>query len=184
MQWSASTTVTASPYFPAPESPGPAALARSVPLRLDIPAIGVHTKLVPLGLEEDGSIEVPPLTGGAPAGWYRNLASPGESGTAVILGHVDSARDGPAVFFRLAALRAGDTVSVGRTDGSTAAFTVTDVVEYPKSAFPAETVYGPADRPALRLITCGGQFDYVRRSYRANIVVYATLTHADPRPST
>jgi hypothetical protein len=98
----------------------------------------------------------------------------------VILGHVDTAQDGPAVFYRLHQLRTGDTVTVRRTDGSTAVFTVRQVAEYRKSAFPAQAVYGPLDYPALRLITCGGSFDQLHRQYRANVVVYAALTATSP----
>jgi sortase (surface protein transpeptidase) len=162
---------------------GVTALPRSVPARIDIPAIDVHAPVMELGRNADGTIAVPPLAADAPAGWYRDLASPGEIGPAVILGHVDSATDGAAVFFRLGALRPGDTVSVSRSDGSVATFTVDDVAEYPKTAFPAAKVYGPIDHAGLRLITCGGDFDHERRSYRANIVVYATLARADPPPT-
>jgi sortase (surface protein transpeptidase) len=159
-----------------PAVAGPAPLGRSVPVRLDIPAIGVSTALIQLGLNRDGTIAVPPLKRGAPAGWYRYLPSPGEVGPAVILGHVDTAQDGPAVFYRLRQLHPGDTATVRRTDGSAAVFTVREVAEYPKTAFPSERVYGPLDHPALRLITCGGSFDALHREYRANVVVYATLT--------
>src|SRR6266545_1494476 len=134
----------------------PAPLGPSVPVHLDIPAIGVSTPLITLGLNADGTIAVPPLQRDAPAGWYRYLATPGEVGPAVILGHVDTARDGPAVF------------------------TVRQVAEYPKSAFPAQAVYGPLDYPALRLVTCGGSFDRMHQLYRANVVVYATLTATKP----
>jgi hypothetical protein len=159
---------------------GPAPLGPSVPVHLDIPAIGVSTSLMALGLNADGTIAVPPLRHDAPAGWYRYLVTPGEVGPAVILGHVDTAWDGPAVFYRLRDLRPGDTVTVRRVDGSTAVFTISQVVEYSKLAFPAETVYGPLDRPALRLITCGGSFDQIRRQYRGNVVAYATLTATTP----
>jgi sortase (surface protein transpeptidase) len=145
-------------------------------VHLDLPAIGVHTALMPLGLNPDGTVEVPPLGRDAPAGWYRYLATPGEPGPAVLLGHVDSAREGPAVFFRLGALRPGDPVSVRRVDGSTAVFTVDRVAAYPKSDFPSRAVYGAVDHPALRLVTCGGTFDRARGSYRGSVVVFATLT--------
>jgi hypothetical protein len=154
--------------------------ARSAPVRLDIPAIGVHTAVTPLGLHPDGTVEVPPPERDAPAGWYRYLAAPGEVGPAVIVGHVDSARDGPAVFYRLGALRPGDTVSVRRADGVVAGFTVVDVVVYPKAAFPTAAVYGPADRPVLRLVTCGGTFDRDRGEYRDNVVAYAVLSGYSP----
>jgi sortase (surface protein transpeptidase) len=156
------------------------ALDRSVPVHLDIPEIGVHTGLIGLGRNPDGTVAVPPLTRHAPAGWYRDLASPGEVGPAVILGHVDSARDGPAVFYRLGALRSGDAISVVRADGSTAVFTVLSVTAYPKNDFPTRAVYGPLDHPGLRLVTCGGDFDAASGGYRANIVVYAALTGLRP----
>jgi sortase (surface protein transpeptidase) len=153
----------------------PVGLGASVPVHLDIPAINVSTALIELGLNADGTIAVPPLQAGAPAGWYRNLASPGEVGPAVILGHVDTARDGPAVFYQLRELRPGDEVSVRRADGRTAVFGVDRVAEYPKAQFPSGEVYGATDRPVLRLITCGGTFDRLHRSYRGNVIVYATL---------
>jgi hypothetical protein len=157
-----------------------APLGRSEPVHLAIPAIGVDTALISLGLNADGTIAVPPLGRSAPAGWYRHLATPGEIGPAVLLGHVDSARDGPAVFFRLSELRAGDQVSVRRADGSTAVFTVTRVDEHPKEAFPTEAVYGGLDRPGLRLVTCGGTYDKIRRQYRGNVVAYAEYTGSSP----
>jgi Sortase domain len=159
---------------------GPAPLGPSVPVHLDIPAIGVSTSLMELGLNADGTIAVPPLHHDAPAGWYRYLATPGEVGPAVILGHVDTASDGPAVFYRLRDLRPGDTIAVRRLDGNTAVFTVSQVARYPKLAFPAEAVYGAVDHPVLRLITCGGTFDPIHRQYRGNVIAYAALTAATP----
>ncbi|HST82387.1 MAG TPA: class F sortase [Kineosporiaceae bacterium] len=151
------------------------ALPRSVPVQLDIPAIKVHTRVMSLGLKPDSTVEVPPLERDAPAGWYRYLASPGEIGPAVILGHVDSARDGPAVFYRLGLMRRGNTIKVTRADGVVAVFTVQSVVEVDKSAFPTDAVYGPTRTADLRLVTCGGSFDRSRHSYRDNIIVFATL---------
>ncbi|GGN41614.1 sortase (surface protein transpeptidase) [Actinoplanes campanulatus] len=148
-------------------------MQRSVPVRLEIPSIGVDTGLMTLGLRDDGTLEVPPLRGDAPAGWYRHSPTPGEVGASVLAGHVDSARDGPAVFHRLGEARPGDPVAVRRTDGTVARFTVTKVATYPKRDFPSDQVYTPLDRPGLRLITCGGVFDRGRGSYRSNIVVFA-----------
>jgi hypothetical protein len=160
---------------PAPAPAAPPALPRSIPVRLDIPAIGVHTRLMRLGLHRDGTMRVPPLRPDAPAGWYDGLVSPGEIGPAVIVGHLDSAYEGPAVFFRLGALHPGDAVSVRRTDGSTVVFTVDRVVRYAKARFPTASVYGPIDHPGLRLVTCGGSYDAARGSYRDNVVVFASL---------
>jgi hypothetical protein len=158
---------------PGPE--GVRALARSVPVTLDIPRIGVHTSLGQVGLTRQGTIAIPAPRGGLPAYWYRYLSTPGEAGPAVILGHVDTARDGPAVFFRLGDLQAGDLLMVRRADGSAPRFVVRAVARYPKDHFPTAAVYGPTGRPVLRLITCGGLFDPATGHYRDNVVVFATL---------
>lgn len=149
------------------------ALKPAVPVRLRIPAIGVDTAIMQLGLQRDGSLEVPPLRGDAPAGWYRDSPSPGETGASVLAGHVDTARDGPAVFFRLRELRSGDPIAVRRDDGTVATFRVSRVALYAKRDFPTAEVYAPIDRPGLRLITCGGAFDRSEGSYRSNVVVFA-----------
>jgi LPXTG-site transpeptidase (sortase) family protein len=151
-------------------------LPRSTPVAIDIPAIGVYSKLLRLGLNPDGTIQVPPLnTSSELAAWYKYSATPGEDGASVIEGHVDSYR-GPAVFFRLGALKPGDTIDVALADGDTAIFRVTGVREYRKVDFPDKTIYGSTDYAALRLITCGGTFDYVTRHYLSSTVVFASLT--------
>ena len=142
------------------------------PVRVWIPAIAVSTRLVRLGRLPGGSLEVP--HDWDMAGWYKGGPRPGQPGPAVILGHVDS-RAGPAVFFRLRELRPRDIVRVGLADGRMLVFRVQRVRRYPKDRFPAEAVYFPTLNRELRLITCGGEFDYASRNYRDNIVVYATL---------
>jgi len=146
----------------------------AVPVRLEIPRIGVDTELMELGLNADGTVMVPPTEPHAPAGWYRFLASPGEPGPAVILGHVDT-YDGPGVFYRLHALHPSDSVVVRLADGRSAVFAVDSVHTYPKREFPSEAVYGTTAEPVLRLVTCGGTFDRARRTYLSNVVVFATL---------
>ena len=153
-------------------------LQRSVPVAVDIPAIGVHSKLMHLGVNADGTIQVPSLnTGADEAAWYKYSAAPGEMGTSVIEGHVDSYQ-GAAVFFRLGALHPGDSIDVRLADGITAVFRVTGVRQYLKSRFPAKTIYGPSGFAALHLITCGGVFDYSTRNYLSSTVVFASLTSA------
>jgi sortase (surface protein transpeptidase) len=126
-------------------------------------------------LAPDRTLEVPPLDADAPAGWFDRSPTPGENGAAVIVGHVDSARDGAAVFYRLRFLQVGDMIDVGRADGSTIRFAVTGMGVYPKSAFPSTLVYGNRGYPALQLITCGGSFDRARGSYRSNLVVFTRV---------
>jgi sortase (surface protein transpeptidase) len=144
----------------------------ALPVRLQIPAIDVSTPLVKLGRLPDGSLEVPKAWD--TAGWYDQGPRPGQPGPAIILGHVDS-KTGPAVFYQLRALRPGDIVRVGLADGRTLTFRVQRLQRYPKDEFPTEAVYFPTLDRDLRLITCGGDFDYARDSYVDNIVVYATL---------
>ena len=155
-------------------------LARSLPVRLAIPAIGVDTKVQQLGLNPDGSVQVPPLGRDSHAGWYKYSPTPGELGPSVVLGHIDSAAYGPGVFFRLGDLRQRDRISITLADRTVAVFEVERVVEYRKAQFPTLAVYGNTDHAALRLITCGGTFDPARHSYESNIVAYAALVSAHP----
>lgn len=171
-------TTSRTPGPPGGSVPRPvktASLPASDPTSVVVPAIGISSPISRLGLKSDGTIEVPPLTRHSPVGWYRLSPTPGEIGTSVMLGHIDSAAYGPAVFFRLGALRPGDEIDVHRADGVTAVFRVDRVAEYPKNKFPSQLVYGSTSYPSLRLITCGGSFDRSAHSYRDNVVVFATL---------
>jgi Sortase domain len=146
------------------------------PVRLEIARIGVSTGLQRLGKDGHGAVEVPSgLHQWDTAGWYAAGTRPGDPGSAVILGHVDS-RAGPAVFYRLRELRRGDPVEVVRADGSRVRFAVQRVEEYPKARFPTADVYYPTLTPMLRLVTCGGAFDQKVRHYVDNVIVFATLS--------
>jgi sortase (surface protein transpeptidase) len=147
--------------------------ATPVPVRIEIPRIKVASPLDRLGRAADRTVEVP--TRWERAGWYADGTRPGDPGSAVILGHVDSRRDGPAVFYRLRELGRGDQITVVRADGSTVHFTVERTEQYPKSRFPTDDVYYPTLTPRLRLVTCGGGFDPETGSYRSNVIVFATL---------
>jgi hypothetical protein len=142
------------------------------PVRLDIPRIGVSTGLQRLGQAPDGTVEVP--GDWDVAGWYAPGPRPGDPGSAVMLGHVDS-KSGPAVFFRLRQLRRGDRIEVTRDDRSRVRFVVARIDQYDKRRFPTDDVYYPTLTPTLRLVTCGGTFDRSSGHYRANIIVFATL---------
>lgn len=156
-------------------------LGRSTPVSLRVPAIGLSVPLSSLGLNPNGTVEVP--TNFQEPGWYRLGPSPGQVGSAVILGHVDSYQ-GPAVFFRLRTLLAGDQIQVSLADGAVATFEVKNVVMYSKGQFPSLQVYGSHGYSALQLVTCGGVFDTTTRSYLSNIVAYASLvnTKSPTRP--
>ncbi|MFD6424726.1 class F sortase [Streptomyces sp. NPDC060198] len=152
----------------------PDASARSLPLRLEVPAIGVDTPVVRLGLEEDGTVEVPAITAHDRAGWYEYGPTPGQRGPAVILGHVTVGSYGDGVFRRLGELRAGDRIVARLKDATAAEFTVYATRTVAKAEFPTEQVYGDVDRPELRLITCGGARDG-GGGYLDNVIVFAAL---------
>jgi hypothetical protein len=142
------------------------------PVRLALPTLGVDTELIALGLEDDGSLEVP--EDAHVAGWWAGGAGPGERGPAVVVGHVDS-HEGPGVFVDLGDLTPGDRVVIVREDGSAVHFDVERLERHPKDDFPTEAVYGATDAPTLRLVTCSGEFDPTARSYDDNLVVFLTL---------
>jgi hypothetical protein len=156
------------------------ATSRSAPVSLRIPALGLSVNLGPtLGLNFDGTVQVP--TGTAQPGWFQPGPSPGQTGSAVILGHVDSYQ-GPGIFFQLRTLAAGDQVDVTLADGVVTEFTVNTVAMYSKAQFPAQRVYGSHGSSALQLVTCGGVFDHQTGSYLSNIVVYTSLDGVIPSP--
>jgi sortase (surface protein transpeptidase) len=152
---------------PSPSAGQPAAL----PVALSIPAIDVSTKLIKLGVTAQGTLQVPTST--SVAGWYTGSPRPGDVGSSVIAGHIDSYL-GPGVFFRLRLLRPGDLVYVREANGRLAVFRVNSVHMYPKNHFPTTAVYGPSPDAELHLITCGGVFDHATGSYLSNVVAYTT----------
>ncbi|MGP4045139.1 class F sortase [Streptomyces sp. 2A115] len=156
------------------DRPAVAALPPSPPDRVRIPSIRVDAPLMGLGLTAQGSLDVPPAARRNLAGWYEAGTAPGETGTAVVAGHVDNA-EGAAVFYRLGALRKGGTIEVERRDGTVAHFTVDAVEVYDTRGFPDEKVYGASRRPELRVITCGGGYSKAT-GYKGNVVVFAHLT--------
>ena len=159
---------------------GVAPLSAARPLTLDVPTIGVHHALAVLGRNRDATLQVPPLTQVATPGWDKYSPAPGQRGPAVILGHVDSARTGRGVFYRLGALHIGNPIIVTRADHTAAVFRVRGVNRYAKKTFPTFTVFGNTPDAQLRLITCGGDFDRAAHGYTDNIVVYATLASTHP----
>ncbi|EEP74414.1 peptidase C60, sortase A and B [Micromonospora sp. ATCC 39149] len=149
------------------------------PVSLRVPAIRVSASVGPVGQAADGSIAVPPLSAADETGWYDRSVIPGEPGRAVIVGHVDT-RDGPAVFYDLDKLRAGDRIEVTRADGSVAVFAVDSVEHFGKDDLPADRVYGDDGPPGLRLITCGGAWVGGRTGYADNVIAFASLLSPHP----
>ncbi|MDT0613267.1 class F sortase [Streptomyces lancefieldiae] len=171
---------TAPPSAHASAKPVPP-VGRSVPVGLGIPAIGVDTPVMRLGLAADGTVEVPPVTDDDRAGWYRHSPTPGQLGPSVILGHVTVGTHGDGVFRRLGELHRGDRIEARLENGTVATFAVTSVRTVAKAEFPTDDVYGDVDRPELRLITCGGP--RTGEEYRDNVIVFAELSATSPATS-
>lgn len=172
---------TASSQAAAPAAPAapraPAARDTTGVTGVRIPRIGVNALTIDLGLESDGSLEVPSIF--SQTGWWTGGPEPGQVGPSVIVGHVSSKR-GPAVFIDLDKLINGDEVHVDFADGRIETFTVLWSAEYRKSDFPTNLVYGPTDTPTLRLITCGGEIDGATRRFDSNVVVFLQHTSTTP----
>ncbi|MFD0275746.1 class F sortase [Kitasatospora sp. NPDC127111] len=156
-----------------PPAGAPRPFAASPPTRLLVPAAGVDAPVTGLGLNADGTVEVPAADRAQEVGWYRNGPTPGETGPAVLIGHYDTAH-GPAVFRGLPKLRPGDRIQVRRADGSTVDFRVRALLQAAKDRFPTDAVYGDTAAPELRLITCGGRIG-ADGHWTDNIIVQADL---------
>ncbi|GAA2785765.1 MULTISPECIES: class F sortase [Kitasatospora] len=170
------TPIPTAPATPKAAAQGAAAppLKRAVPTRLRIPQIGVDAPFTELTLNPSGQLNAPPPDDKNLVGWYRDGVTPGERGSAVVAGHVDTTK-GPAVFLLLSLLLPGNKVEVQRADGTVAVFSVDSVETFSKSAFPDQKVYGKTPDAQLRLITCGGTYDKKRKDYLDNVVVFAHL---------
>jgi hypothetical protein len=162
---------TSTPVLTKPSST-PVGLPASAPVRVIIPAIGVNAPVAGVG-DPGGVVGVPPLSDHNLAGWFAGSVTPGQNGPSLIDGHVDSVT-GPSVFFSIKNLKPGDVIKVLRQDGSTVQFRVTWLQSVSKTIFPWKAVLGPTGYPALRLVTCGGPFDYLTGHYVDNIIVYAS----------
>ncbi|AYG79033.1 hypothetical protein DWB77_01142 [Streptomyces hundungensis] len=162
------------PVAPRPLPPSPA-------VSLAVPHLGIEAPVVALGLDAQRHLTTPPVDNPKVVGWYQGGPSPGESGTAIAVGHRDT-RTGPAVFAALRSLRPGRMVEARRADGKIAVYTVDDVKTYEKAHFPDQEVYGPTGRPELRVITCGGRFS-PKTGYESNLVVFAHLTQVRTSPA-
>lgn len=148
-------------------------LPYSVPRRVVIPEIQVDAPIMPVGLDADGWVDAPPPEDPNLAGWFSGAVSPGEKGTAVVVGHVDN-KQGPAVFYGLGALRKGNRVEISREDGKTAVFEIYGIEVFSKNDFPSDRVYNSTGSAELRVITCGGGFSQ-QNGYEGNVVTFARL---------
>jgi Sortase domain len=164
---------------PGPDQAGPARPdrrrpGRSIPVSLSIPAIGLRARVIDRGLNRNGTLAVPPLSDPQVVSWYDKGPEPGQPGAAAILGHVDAAKIGPAVFYKLGRLRPGAKIYIRLRDRATVIFETYSVALYQKTRFPTTRVFGYTSWPTLRLITCGGVFDQRTGHYLGNVVAFAS----------
>lgn len=172
-----SSTPASTPASDPTIGPGSLFLPFSQPTSIEVPSVQIKSDLVTVGKAPDGSMEVPEGANFDKAAWYKHSPAPGQYGSSVIVGHVDSiASNGASVFFNLAKLKPGERVNVKRADQTTASFSVIAVRDYGKTGMPADVVYKPvADTAELRLITCSGRFDEATQSYENVTVIFATM---------
>ncbi|WP_328403383.1 class F sortase [Streptomyces sp. NBC_00390] len=163
----------AGPTSAAPSASPALLLPRSVPKRILIPEIDVDAPFTQLSIGKSGALDAPPENDSNLAGWFKGGVTPGERGTAIVAGHVDT-KTGPAVFLELSSLKPGSTVDIARADGSVATFKVDSVETFEKKNFPNERVYADTASPQLRVLTCGGSYDK-KNGYTDNVVVFAHL---------
>ncbi|MGW8557578.1 class F sortase [Streptomyces tubercidicus] len=168
------SAAAASPRSSASPAVPDLALPRSAPKRLSIPQIAVNAPFTPLTIGPTGQLNAPPAGDKNLVGWYKDGAAPGERGSAIIAGHVDT-KTGPAVFLQLESLKTGSTINITREDGIIATFKVDSVETFNKARFPNERVYADASTAQLRVITCGGAYDRKVKDYVDNVVVFAHL---------
>jgi sortase (surface protein transpeptidase) len=175
----APASVSADPMasIPAPSSmpvAQPAGQEAPLPTSVSIPALKVMSTLIPLGVNPDLTVQVPPLADPGQAGWFDLGVRPGEIGSAVLLGHVDGSGE-KGVFFAIHTLNLGDLIVIGHADGSTATFKVTRVRTVLKSAFPSSDAYGPKPDAEIQLITCGGELDRAAHNFLSSVIVTGVL---------
>jgi hypothetical protein len=143
------------------------------PSRITIPTLDVRARVVPVGKAPDGSIAVPVQNPVDTAGWYQYGASPGQPGTAVIVGHVDTKTEA-AVFAHLDHLAKGDQIEITGPGSRKSTFAVDSLQRTPKTAFPADAVFAPTAKPRLVLVTCGGAWVGGEVGYADNVIVFAS----------
>jgi hypothetical protein len=151
-----------------PRASGAVAARPAPPAWISIPAARVAAPVDSLGAQPTG-LRVPEL---GRAGWWNGGPRPGEDGRAVVVGHLDSLH-GPDVFAHVPELTRGDAIVVRDRSGEYHHYAVVGVTRVEKARFPTADVYGPAPRPVLVLVTCGGPYDKALGHYRDNVLVYA-----------
>ncbi len=151
----------------------------AVPIRIDIPKIGTHAEIVPLGLEDDGATMAAPSDPDT-VGWFQLGPGVGGQGNMLLDGHVDWGGR-LRVFGLLKTLHPGDEIRITDATGLEKAYAVTWVQLYEAEPAPLELeeIFPTTPDEQITLITCGGAFDQAVRMYVSRWVVRAAPLSAD-----
>lgn len=148
----------------------------TAPLRIKIPELDVDSKVVPVGINPDQSMEIPSNI--ANIGWYEPGPSPGDPfGSAVLAGHRDGAEAGRGAFYNLGELDRGDVITLA-TKSKKLKFSVTrtEILDKRTFALRSQEIFASDGPGVLTLITCGGDYDRSRGGYQANVIVTAKMS--------
>jgi sortase (surface protein transpeptidase) len=150
-------------------------VGNGLPKNLRIPKIGVNAAVEYVGQDAQGRMDVPKKAGNV--AWYQYPLGYkiGDSGAAVLSGHLDTSSGAPAVFYNIGKLNPGDEIMVTDTASKTFRFRVYEKQSYPYDALPLKRIFGSAGQPGLNLITCSGTWDRNNKNYSQRIVLYASL---------
>jgi sortase A len=143
------------------------------PIKLSIPSAKVKANIQYVGRTTKGNMGSP--TNFSEVAWYKHGTVPGETGSAVMAGHVDNALALAGVFKNLKNLKIGDDVYVTRHDGNQLHFVVQDIQRYPYNAIPTDTIFNRNDGAYLNLVTCEGEWLQDQKTYEERLVVYTKL---------
>ena len=164
------------PYVPEiPEIRSGNAKENRIPIRVNIPSIGINAFIETVGLKADGELATPTQNPWEDVGWYNMGPYPGQRGSAVIDGHLDRPGGYPAVFWRLGDIKVGDDVQVTNDGGKILHFRVTHIEYYTPEQAPLQDIFGNVGGTYLNLITCAG--DWIPSQHQTNLrlVVYTTF---------
>jgi hypothetical protein len=176
--------------IPVTTAPAAPTVPRVAPERIDVSVrnIEMHSTLIPLGLNPDQSLAVPDVKHPQQASYYcipdpAKICSsgvvPGQVGPAVIIGHVDGAKQ-QGIFYYLHKMQVGDTITITLKNGTVLTFQVYRVRQDSKVNFPTQVVYQPTSIPEIRLITCTGAWVGGNVGYGDNLIVFASLVPNPP----
>lgn len=145
----------------------------SIPIKIYFPKFNKQYVIVGVGVDDTNSMEIP--IDFQTVGWYKLGVRPGQKGAALLNGHYDTTEAKPAAFYNLSTMVPGDEIIIETEDGNNVVFVVETLTSQNETDFPKEIVYGSFDGIGLKLITCDGYWDKVKKIYTKRLIVSARL---------